>query len=666
MPDALVQYVRHFIVNGGPEAAAVEEDTDDLNQILALLQARLKLDLRCYRKRMLRRRIERRMSLKHIEQMPAYLQYLRDTPDEARQLGKDLLISVTSFFRDPEMYQVLAEQIIPGLIQSKHSDAPLRVWIPGCATGEEAYSLTMLLLEQLSAAQKNCRLQVFASDIDEDALAAARHGIYPESIAADLSPERLARFFTRADSHSYEVAKTLREPIVFAAQNLLADPPFSKLDLISCRNLLIYLEPETQRRLIPLLHFALGEDGVLILGPSETIGRHTDLFEPISKKWRIYKRIGHSRPDQVHFPNPPGHEPRKVGDRSYEAPAPRPNYAELANPGLLEEFAAAAVLINRKNEILYYHGLTSRFLEMPPGEPTHDLLRLTREGLRPKLRAAIHKAVRDQQRVTTTRVRVKANGSTFLARATVKPVQAPRAPEGLLLIVLQEELPPTPRAGESEVGDDTLEQQLEAQLQATRQDLQSTIEELESSNEELKSSNEEAMSMNEELQSANEELETSKEELQSLNEELSTVNSQLQEKIAELELTNNDLANLLSATDIGIIFLDTSFRVKRFTPATTKLLSLLASDVGRPIDTFARKFSDGNLLHDCQQVLETLTPREQEVRTDEGRICLRRIVPYRTLDNKIEGIVLTFTDVTAAQARDGAAAVARHGLDGLQ
>jgi two-component system CheB/CheR fusion protein len=646
MPEAIVQYAHHFYVNGGAKPPD-EGAADHLNQILAVLHARLKVDFRCYRKRMLARRVERRMSLKHLDEMPAYLALLREQPDEARQLAKDLLISVTGFFRDPELYHLLGEQVFPEIIRRKNPGATVRVWVPGCATGEEAYSLTMVLLEQLAAAQKNLRLQVFASDIDEDALAAARHGVYPESITADVSAERLARFFTRADETSFEVAKQLREPIVFAAQNLVQDPPFSKLDVISCRNVLIYLEPETQRRGVPLLHFALNDDGTLVLGPSETIGRHADLFESVSKKWRVYRRVGNGRPEHLDFPGPRGREAPAPAARAGEAPAgPRPNFAELTTLALLEEFAAAAVLINRKNEILYYHGQTGRFLEAPPGEPTQDLLRLTREGLRPKLRAAVHKAATERQRVSTSRVRVKHDGSTFWARATVRPLVAPRGPEGLLLVVLEEDRE-APRPGDGAPPDEALERHLENELQAVRQDLQTTIEELESSNEELKSSNEEVMSMNEELQSANEELETSKEELQSLNEELTTVNGQFQDKIAELELTNNDLANLLSSTDIATVFLDTSFRVKRFTPATTKLLSLLATDVDRPIDTFARRFSDGDLLADCRAVLETLTPREREIHTDDGRVCLRRVLPYRTLDNKIEGVVLTFTDVTA-------------------
>jgi two-component system CheB/CheR fusion protein len=645
MPDAIVQYARYFYADGGPTAAPIEETADHLNQILALLHARHKLDFRYYRRRMLVRRIERRMSLKQLDDMSVYLRQLREEPDEARQLARDLLISVTGFFRDPEMYQVLAAQVIPNIIRRKNPGATIRVWVPGCATGEEAYSLTMVFLEEIAAAQKNVRLQVFASDIDEEALKTARHGVYPDSIAADVSAERLARFFTRADEHSFEVAKQLREPVTFAMQNLVQDPPFSKLDLVSCRNVLIYLEPETQRRVVPLLHFALNDEGTLVLGPSETVGRHADLFEPVSKKWRIHKRIGHARPEHFDFPSPHGREARGAARPAAGAADPRLNFAELTSLALLEEFAAAAVLINPKGEVLHYHGLTGRFLEVPPGEPTHDLVRLAREGLRPKLRAAVHKAAQEQQRVTTSRVRVRHNGATFWARATVRPVSAPRGPDGLLLVLLQEDRPKRrPDEGDDDAAPD---RQLEAELQTVRQDLQTTIEELESANEELKSSNEEVMSMNEELQSANEELETSKEELQSLNEELTTLNSQFQDKIAEMEVTNNDLANLLGSTDIATVFLDTHFRVKRFTPATTRLLSLLAGDLGRPIETFAHKFSDSDLLADCKAVLEALTPREKEIHTHDGRVCLRRVMPYRTLDNKIEGVVLTFTDVTA-------------------
>jgi two-component system CheB/CheR fusion protein len=653
MPDALVKYVQHGYVNGGTRIEAAPEAGDYLTQVLALLRARSKFDFRAYRKKMLTRRIERRMGLNHLDSIPDYLAFLRGHPEELKLLVKDLFISVTSFFRDPEAFQQLASQVLAPLVASKEADAVIRVWVPGCATGEEPYSIVMLLQEQLEAAHKSCRVQIFATDVDEDALAVARQGLYPDSIAADVSPERLARFFAKVDEHTYQVNKPVRETVTFAVQNLITDAPFTRLDFISCRNLLIYLEPEVQKKVVTLLHFALNEGGFLFLGSSETIGRQIDLFEPLSKKWRTYRRIGPRRPERVDFPivgaaegrGPTRHAAETTGVQS-------PNFGEVTQRLLLEQFAPAAVLINRKYEVFYFFGPCAQYLEFPTGQPTHDLSLMAREGLRTKLRGAVHRAVRDRASVVLTGVQVKRNGSYFPVRVTVRPVQAPKAAEGLLLITFEDESPserlpasPAPE-GQTEAGDESALRQLEYELKATREDLQSTIEELESSNEELKASNEEVMSMNEELQSANEELETSKEELQSLNEELSTVNNQLQDKVQELETANNDMANLLNCTDIATVFLDAAFRIKRFTPAATKLFNLIASDTGRAVGDITPRFSDPELLGDAQQVLRQLTPQEKEVSTADGRWWVRRIMPYRTRDNRIDGVVITFVDVT--------------------
>lgn len=654
MPAALLKYVKHFYVNGGSVVEVVREAPDDLNQVLALLRARTKYDFHCYRKKMLVRRIERRMGLNHFGNLAEYLSHLRNHPDEVRRLARDLFISVTSFFRDGEAFEALESQVIDSLVRVKDSDAPLRVWIPGCATGEEAYSLAILLLERLAGAQKNCRLQVFATDVDEAALETARQGVYPDSIAPDVSPERLARHFTRADGTLYQVNKQVREPVVFAVQNLINDAPFSKLDLISCRNLLIYLEPEVQKKVVTLLHFALSEGGYLFLGPSETIGRQTDLFEPLSKKWRIYRRTGPTRLERVEFPislqpEQPG-RPRRLREAGRDRPV---NLAELTQRLVVEELGLAAVLINREYEILYFLGPTTRYLDVPTGEPTQDLMMMAREGLRTKLRSAIRKALGEKETVVLTDVQVKRNGDYYPICATVRLVEQPRAAEGLILITFQDQTDtsagaaprPTPAPEES------LVRQLESELRATKEDLQSTIEELESTNEELKVSNEEVMSMNEELQSANEELETSKEELQSLNEELTTVNNQLQDKVEDLETTTNDITNLLNCTDIATVFLDTQFHIRRFTPPSTRLFSLIATDVGRPLSDIAGKFADAELLAHAEQVLRDLRPIEKEIRT-EDHWWLRRILPYRTLDNRIEGVVLTFSDVTELRRAD--------------
>lgn len=653
MPEVLVKHVQQFYGKGGAPGGKLGEDGSHLNQVLALLRARTKFDFRCYRKKMLTRRVERRMDLNHIDNLADYLARLREHPDEAKQLARDLLISVTSFFRDPEALQALTKDAIAPLIQAKSSDAPVRVWVPGCATGEEAYSLAILLIEELTKAQKTCALQIFATDVDEDALAVARQGMYPASISADVPADRLARFFTKADDSVYQISKPVREAVVFARQNLIADPPFSRVDLVSCRNVLIYLEPEVQSKVLTLLHFALHQRGYLFLGTSETIGRHTDLFEQVSKKNRIFRRIGPIRPEHVEFPIGPSSGAAHPNRRTQAAAPIRPSsFAELTQRLVLEEIAPAAVLINRKYEVLYFLGPTTRYLDVPTGEPTQDLLAMAREGLRSKLRGAIHQAIHDGQTVQLPALRIRRNGGFASITASVKPIagaahsagQAASA-DGLLLVLFQEAAPAQSQAA-LVADEDSIVQQLEYELRATKDDLQSTIDEMASATEELRAANEEAMSMNEELQSANEELETSKEEMQSLNEELATVNSQLQEKVEELEDAGNDMANLLDCTDLAIVFLDAAFRIRRFTPPATRLLSVIASDVGRPISDITLKFADRDLMRDAGLVLRRLKPLEKEVQTDDGRCCIRRITPFRTTDNRVDGIVLTFLDVT--------------------
>ena len=588
------------------------------------------------------------MGLAHIERIQDYVAWVRERPDELKQLSRDLLINVTSFFRDPEAFRALETKVIEPLVRSKEADAPLRIWAPGSATGEEAYSLGMLIFEQLGLAQKSCGVQIFATDLDEASLEIARQASYPHSISADVSTERLERFFAEANESAYRVNKQLRESVVFAVQNLISDAPFSRLDLISCRNVLIYFEPEVQKKVIALFHFALNAGGYLFLGPSETIGRQVDLFEPISKKWRIYRRLAPSRPEQFEFPISSKSRPlsqfRRRAETGSGAPA---GYSELTHRALIDEFAPAAVLINHQHQILYFFGSTTRYLDVPTGEPTQDLMVMAREGLRTAIRAGISEAIRLGETVRLEDAQVKRDGSFFPVKVTIKLVHEPRSSRGLLLVAFQDAaqgIAPA-RPGESVV-EKSLLRQLESELNATREDLQSTIEELESSNEELKASNEEMMSMNEELQSANEELETSKEELQSLNEEISTVNNQLHDKVEELESANNDFANLFNCAEIATVFLDRSFRIKRFTPPTTSLFRLIATDLGRPIGDIAPNFADPGLLADAARVLRELTPSEEEVRGHDGRIWVRRLIPYRTLDNRIEGVVLTFNDIT--------------------
>lgn len=650
MPTALIEYIRHDYVNGSKTRVERTEGSDYVSQVLALIRARTKLDFRAYRKKMLARRIERRMSLSHFDHGPDYLAFLREHPEEVTQLSKDLLIGVTSFFRDPEAWRVLETDVLAPVVRAKEPDTPLRVWSAGCATGEEAYTLGILTLEQLAAAQKHCPIQIFATDIDDASLEVARHATYPESISADVAPERLSRFFTPVNDSAYQVSKQLREIVTFARQNLLSDAPFSKLDLVICRNLLIYLEPDVQKKVISLLHFALAEGGVLFLGPSESIGRNIDLFEPISAKWRIYRRIGPTRPTSLQLPTMQL-EPRQLKPQPSDRPQPPPKLAELTQHVLLRRFALACVVINRNYEALHFAGPTEDYLIQPPGPPTHDLLLLARPGLESKLRVVIQRAIRENAPQNINDVVMRHGNVSRRVSIDVEPLNLSKQTEGLLLISFQEQPNPTgealPEAKErTQVIQLDAVRQLEQELETTREDLQGMVEQLEGSNEELKASNEEIMSMNEELQSTNEELETSKEELQSVNEELSTVNNQLHEKVQDLETANNDITNLFNCTDTATVFLDTGFRIKRFTPATTHLFNLIATDVGRSIGDIVKRFTDDDMLRDAQQVLRDLVPREKEVRIEDGRWCARRILPYRTLDNRIDGVVMTFVDIT--------------------
>jgi len=650
MPEAIVKYVRHFHVNGGRVVAAVAAAQDHLNQLLALLRTRTKFDFRCYRKKMLARRLQRRMGLSHFENVVEYLAHLREHPEEVKQLARDLLISVTRFFRDPDAFSTLETEVLAPLIRAKAADAPLRVWVPGCATGEEAYSVAMMLLEQQTVAQNPCRLQIFATDVDEQALEVARRGIYPEGISADVSRERLARFFTRVDQSAWQISKQMRETVTFAVQNLIADAPFSKMDLISCRNLLIYLEPEVQKRIITLLHFALKEGGYLFLGPSETVGRQTDLFEPVSKKWCLYRRIGPGRAADLQLPVMQV-EPGQARPQPASRPQAPPRLAELAQNSLLRRVGLACVVINRNYEVLHFAGPTENYLVQPGGPPTQNLLSLASQGLEPKLRVVIRRAIRENAPQSIKDVRMRHGGDIRRVHIEVEPLNLSKQTEGLLLISFQEQPNPSNETlvearTRLESAELDLLHQVEQELETTRDDLQSTIEELESANEELKASNEEVMSMNEEFQSTNEELETSKEELQSLNEELSTVNNQLQDKIEEVESATNDMANLLDTTNIATVFLDARLRIKLFTPAATRMFNLIATDRGRPIGDIVTKFSNDDFLREAQQLLRDLTPREKEVSTADGRWYVRRIVPYRTLDNRIDGVVITFVDIT--------------------
>jgi two-component system CheB/CheR fusion protein len=550
------------------------------------------------------------------------------------------------------VFQLLESQVISPLVERSHFNDTLRVWVPGCATGEEAYSLAILLLNQMKEQSKEMKVQIFASDIDTHALEIGRTGIYPASITADIPHELLSRAFVKTDDDHYEIQKSYRELVLFAKQNLISDPPFSKLDFISCRNLLIYLQPQLQEWLIRVFHFALRPGGYLLLGSSENIGNHSDLFEPISKQWRFYRRQGTVARLPLSFPtaSPQRQEEQTKGGGSTSDRA-SVRLADRAQRWISEAFAPATVLINRQHETLFFHGDVMPYLTIPPGEPNHNLLDMLREGIATPVRSAVRQALRSRQPVEIDRVQVKRPEGLVPITIRVVPIEATPEAEGLFLVAFSDLAAPSrmpAEAGESIVqSHDALVRQLEEELRSTKEDLQNTIEEIETSNEELKASNEEVMSVNEELQSANEELETSKEELQSLNEELTTLNHQLQDKVAELEQASNDIQNLLVSTHVATLFLDTEFRIKRYTPAITELFNLIPADVGRPLRDIHWNFTDTALLADAQQVLDTLSPLEKQVQDDASRWFIRRILPYRTSDHHINGVVVTLIDITS-------------------
>jgi two-component system, chemotaxis family, CheB/CheR fusion protein len=655
MPEAILAYIRHPYLHATESRplAVDRQPPDGLQSIVSLLRARTKIDFRGYKKGTLIRRIERRMGLQQIKSHRRYLEFLKSTPGEVDLLFRDLLIGVTGFFRDAHAWDNLGAQVMANLVAEDGYETPIRAWVSGCATGEEAYSLAILAAEQAAEVQSPRRIQIFATDVDEGALDIARAGVYPESIALDVSPQRLQRFFTRED-HRFRVAKGIRESVVFASQNLISDPPFSKLDLVCCRNVLIYLEPDVQRKLIALFHFALKPRGFLFLGGSESVGEGEDLFTPVSKRWRIFVKYRPSKHPIVDIPFP---KPQTAANRENAQATSQPTLSALAEHQMLGHFAPAAVVVNRNGQILHFFGAMDRYLNLPTGPPTLDLAMLAREPLKPILRAALHDGIRKRRRAsleTTFKIGREARSKL---RITIAPVKGTQQEEGLSLVIFEE----VPAAKSSQDTRATRKQEqhdivhrLEAELKLTRREQQNLVEQLESSNEELKAANEEVTSTNEELQSTNEELESSKEELQSMNEELSTVNAQLQDKVHELTVLNDDLTNLLAATDIATVFVDVDLRVGRFTEPATRVLNLIPSDVGRPIGHIATNLVDFDLAREVEAALRNRVTIERSVAARNSQHFIVRVLPYVREGKSPQGVVVTLIDVTALKASESA------------
>ena len=661
---------------GSTPAPSSPDEEEAFGQIFDLLQDRTGHDFRRYKRNSVGRRIDRRMAVQQVEMLEDYARYLAQAPEEVDALFRDLLIGVTRFFRDRDAFRALEEEGIPRLLQEKPSGSTLRVWVPGCSTGEEAYSIAMLFREQMHSGGQGLKLQVFATDINSAAIEVARAGTYPASIREDVSAERLERFFVLdEDGHSYRIRKSIRDLLVFSEQNLITDPPFSRMDLVSCRNVLIYMDAELQKKLMPLFHYALNPDGVLFLGSSESVGDFGTLFQTLDRSAKLYQRREVSTGRVKHTPGPfvagrsrrPRHS-AKGGTPKAPAGAAAWSPAELMERELLEHHAPAAVLVDAEGEILYVHGRTGQFLEPAPGDGRMNVLEMAREGLRQDLAVSLHRAVTRRDPVHRVGLRVQANGTSVPVDLTIRAVSTTpddTSAANLFLVVMDdrgsrsdsgsEEAPsPDPAAPDEDraqkpddAGADPGARQLEEELRAKEEYLQAIQEEMQSSNEQLTTANEELQSANEELQSTNEELETSKEELQSVNEELATINAELEAKVADLSRAENDMENLLAGTGIGTVFVDHDLRIQRFTPSATDLLNLIGSDVGRPVGHLTSRLpAYDRLTEDIEGVLETLVPCEKEVQTQDGSWYLLQIRPYRTRENVIEGAVITFTDIT--------------------
>ena len=650
MPKELIGYIKQPYVRGYKVGIGAEHP-DSIQKVLMLVRSRTGHDFSHYKQNTVDRRVERRMALQNITDIRTYVHYLKDTPAEVDSLFKDLIIEVTSFFRDPEAFEILDKKIIPSIVERKKPDSAVRVWVPGCATGEEAFSLAMLFQEAMDRLDKHLNVQIFATDINKETIEQARSAHFHEGISADIPAERLERFFIK-EGKGYRVKKTIRDMVVFAVQNLISDSPFSKLDMVSCRNILIYMDSVLQKKVIPLFHYTLNQNGYLFLGSSETIGEFSGLFSPVNAKWKIYQRKGivvGKAPAYLHAPLDDAH-PAYL--KTLEKPVFRDiNVQEMAEKMMLDEYAPPSVFIDEKYNILYFQGATDRYLTQPPGEPTYNLITMAREDLRYQLSAVLNKAVKQKKAVLRETLQLKQKGGIRTVDVVVKPVAQSALKQKLMMVSFEEKTSPDEKvmkkkktSGSPEI--DLRVSSLEKELRSTKEYLQATIEQMQTSNEELRSANEELQSTNEELQSTNEELATSKEELQSTNEELVTVNSELQDKIEALVQVNSDINNLLASTDIGTIFLDNDLRIKRFTPAMMNFFNLIQTDIGRPISDITSKIPLANISRDARTVLKDLQKKESEIRTENGNWYSMRILPYRTVENTIDGVVITFMDIT--------------------
>ena len=645
--------IANELLRMSPQSAMVRRLPErDLHAVFSLLQRGHDIDFTHYKPATIERRIRRRMSVHRTSDLKDYVAVLRENPAELQHLYNEILIKVTSFFRDPEVFDTLKEDILPRILHGRGNDEPVRIWVPGCATGEEVYSLAMLVSEAVTEGGFNCPFQIFGTDVSEVALERARQGVYAEGIVEEVSPERLRRFFHRAGG-GYRISKSVRDCCIFARQNVAKDPPFSKLDLISCRNVMIYLGATLQRKVMGIFHYGLRPDGYLLLGSSETIGNYGELFSTADRRHKIYQKKASVNPLAVNYlaPLTAHYESAERTRMVEETQQPPMNVFREADRILLSRFSPPGVLINEQMDILQFRGRTSRFLEPPAGVASFNVLKMAREGLLTDLRAAIEEARRLEVPVRRQNVRVQADGDTAVVNLEIVPFLTPGKERYQLILFDEVERVVEPADGPQQKTKEAPPEEpgqtarLKRELDGTREYLQSIIEEQETMNEELRSANEEIQSSNEELQSTNEELETAKEELQSSNEELTTLNEELENRNDELAQANDDLVNLLTAVELPIIILDGQMQLRRFNPAAQRTLSLVGGDIGRPLREVQTTLRHTSLDALVSEVIERLEPREVEVQDRARTTFLLRVRPYKTSDNRIDGAVLVLIDI---------------------
>ncbi len=652
----LTEVLEHLPIVKSELNAGIESNTA-LDKIIILLRTHTGNDFSLYKKNTINRRIERRMSVHKIEQINSYIRFLQKNPKEIHILFKELLIGVTSFFRDPMVWERIKETVIPAKVGKHQSGSTLRAWIPGCSTGEEAYSLAIIFREIVEKINPHggFSLQIFATDLDNEAIETARKGVFPVNITADVSPIRLSRFFTKTDE-GYRIDTEIRETIVFAQHNILMHPPFTNIDFISCRNLLIYLDSELQEKLLGLFYYSLNPTGFLLLGNSETLGSQSHLFSTESSSLKIYKRDNSNlAPELFDFPS----SFSRTKHINYDNKVPdKPilNIQNLADELLLQQFAPASVLVNENGDILYFSGQTGKYLEPAVGKANLNIFAMLRPGFQSEFAIAFRRVTMQKETAELHNVKIITNGNSITLNVTMQWIHKPEGLFGKLLIIFREVFNTVDNKSPSKRGKQTLvnirEKELEEQLKICQKEVQSIMEEMQTSQEELKSTNEELQSTNEELQSTNEELTTSKEEMQSLNEELQTVNAELQSKVDDYSRINNDMKNLLNSTDIATLFLDKELNIRRYTDQATKIFKLIKSDIGRQLTDLVSQLIYPQMVEDAYEVLRTLRFVEKQIPTKDGRWLSTRIMPYRTLDDKIDGLVITFINISNLKETD--------------